>query len=460
LADLNETAYPRLKTHYTVLELDEIFNPTPDEITLCDKVARGDRAKTYFLVTFKVFQRLGYFLFIRDTPELIVQYFARRLNIRLDPGSLSEYDLGRTRPNHMASIRQFCGVSVHRTDTRKALVQAVVEAAKSKDDLADIINVAIEELVRQRFELPAFGTIHRAAKSARGTVNRGFHRKIAQALSSDQKSRIDGLFTVAATDFKSAWDSLKYEPGKPSKTHFRELLQHLKCLEGFPVFNSGLYAGIPTGKLTQFSGEAKSLDSARMAALAPQKRYALAATMIRFQRARCLDNLAEMFIKRMMKIHHNGEEALNQYHIEHQATTDRLLLRFQDVLQAYHYEGTSDERIEAVSQAIGKDEEKLAADLQAQLALSGNNYYSFLDRYYKPYRSILFDLIASIELVSTTQDSSVIDAIQFAKDHQETRSEKLPVPETFKLAWIPDTWLKLVTGRSKRETGVTEIFHC
>lgn len=459
MADIIETAYPRLKAHYAAIELDEIFTPTPDEAAFCDKVARGDKTKACFMTTLKVFQRLGYFVFLADTPEAITQYFARRSGFDSESSALKEYDQSRTRISHLASIREYCGVSAHPAETRKALARAVVDGARTKEDLADIINVAIEELVRQRFELPAFSTIHRAAKSARGTVNRGFHRRIAQTLTVEQKAKIDELFPVAATEFKSAWDGLKYEPGKPSKTHFRELLNHLKQLEAFPFFAPNLYAGIPASKLQQFAYEARSLDAARMAALAPQKRYAISATMIRFQRSRCLDNLAEMFIKRMMKIEHNGQEALTLYLIDHRNTTDRLLSKFHDVLHAYHSEGSAEDRLMAIAHAIGKDESTLSAELQTQLALSGNNFYSFLDPYYKSHRSTLFDLIASVELVSTTQDVSLVEAIRFATNHRESRTEKLEIPESLKLSWIPDKWWKLVTGLSKRgETVVKEVF--
>jgi hypothetical protein len=41
------------------------------------------------------------------------------------------------------------------------------EAARTRDDLADIINIALEDLVRQRYELPAFNTVLRAARAAR-----------------------------------------------------------------------------------------------------------------------------------------------------------------------------------------------------------------------------------------------------------------------------------------------------
>jgi hypothetical protein len=41
---------------------------------------------------------------------------------------------------------------------------AVRLAAERMEDLADIINVAIEELIRQSFELPGFTTLLRAAQ--------------------------------------------------------------------------------------------------------------------------------------------------------------------------------------------------------------------------------------------------------------------------------------------------------
>jgi hypothetical protein len=41
---------------------------------------------------------------------------------------------------------------------RRILSRAIQQAALLREDLVDIINIAIEELVRQRYELPAFRT--------------------------------------------------------------------------------------------------------------------------------------------------------------------------------------------------------------------------------------------------------------------------------------------------------------
>ena len=58
------------------------------------------------------------------------------------------------------------------------MITAVIAVAATKDDIADIVNVGIEELVRQRFELPGFTILLRTAKKARVTVNGGYHRLI------------------------------------------------------------------------------------------------------------------------------------------------------------------------------------------------------------------------------------------------------------------------------------------
>ena len=70
----------------------------------------------------------------------------------------------------------------------------MAEAARTKNDLADIINVAIEELVRHRYELPIFNTLVRAAKRVRPTVDRAFYRQFRQHLNQESCENLDFYF--------------------------------------------------------------------------------------------------------------------------------------------------------------------------------------------------------------------------------------------------------------------------
>jgi hypothetical protein len=51
------------------------------------------------------------------------------------------------------------GVSAYDREARRAMLKACVDISRVREDLADIINFAIEELVRQRYELPGFSTL-------------------------------------------------------------------------------------------------------------------------------------------------------------------------------------------------------------------------------------------------------------------------------------------------------------
>lgn len=458
MADINETAYPKFKQYYSPMELNELFTPTSDEIELCQKQTRGENTKICFIATLKVFQRLGRFEFVRDIPEPILEHISAVTKYSLNPKIIGSYDKSRSRTSHLFICREYCGISTSPSKIRKALAGAVVNAATTKEDVADIINVAIEEIIRQRLELPAFSTIHRAAKSARGTVNRGFYRKITQVLADEQKKSIDELFSVSSSDNKSTWEFLKNEPGRPSKSHFQDLLNHLENLNRFPIHDKNFYTDLPGVKLQQFALEAKSLDAGRMMTLGMHKRYALSCALIRYQRARCYDDLGDMFIKRMMKIHHNGQEALNRYQLDHRAVTDRLLLRFQDMLQAYNSDGSNDKKIAAISQSIGSDSERLERDLKTQIAFSGNNYYSFLDPYYKSYRKILFDLLKSVPFISTTQNTNLTSVMEFIKCISDSRSEKITLNNNFDLNWVPDKWWKLIAGPNIKRGFLNEVF--
>ena len=64
----------------------------------------------------------------------------------------------------------------------------MLEAAQSKDILADMINVGIEALVHARYELPAFSTLRRAAQKARAQVNHRYYHQVYDALNDVQRT--------------------------------------------------------------------------------------------------------------------------------------------------------------------------------------------------------------------------------------------------------------------------------
>ena len=70
------------------------------------------------------------------------------------------------------------------------------QALQSKDNPADVINVALEVLSAQRCELPAYSTLDRMAGTLRAEVNGGFHRLVAGLLDAAGRARLLELLVV------------------------------------------------------------------------------------------------------------------------------------------------------------------------------------------------------------------------------------------------------------------------
>jgi hypothetical protein len=77
-------------------------------------------------------------------------------------------------------------------DARHVAVAAVHAAAALQDHPADLINVAIEELVRYRFELPAFSTLDRLVQRVRALVHARLFQLVLSHLSNDDQQVLEG----------------------------------------------------------------------------------------------------------------------------------------------------------------------------------------------------------------------------------------------------------------------------
>jgi hypothetical protein len=351
---IHETAYPRFKTTVTAKDLQEVYTPTADELAFVAHHARTPTARMGLLVQLKTFQRLGYFPLLTDVPPRILDHLATSLGCSSPPAVLATYDASGTRRRHRAIVRARLGVTAYGAAARKALSKAAVDAARTKENVADIINVAIEDLVRQRYELPAFSTLVRVAYTARHMVNRGYQQRIAAQLTEAAKARLDVLFVRASATPRSLWDTVKREPKRPTRKTMTDTLAHLHWLKEQDV-KEVVFSEIPAAKLKQFAVDAKALDAAMMSALRPEKRYAFAVTLIRVQVAKVLDDLTEMFIRRVQKLHHKGQEAL-QYYREHQSDQiDMLIALLRDILMIYLGDGSKEARFDSMALLFGAD---------------------------------------------------------------------------------------------------------
>src|SRR5262245_61741576 len=351
---LHETAYPRLKTALAEEELFEIYTPTAEEVSFAAEQTRSATARLGLLVLLKTCQRLGYFVPLAIVPRRIIAHIAVSAGVATMPEGLDTYDASHSRIRHLRLVRIRLGLTAYGAAARRTMVLGAREAAQTKEDLADIINVMLETLVHQRYELPAYSTLERIAFTVRAAVNRRYYQHLATGLDAIQRARLETLLTRPPEARRSLWDTLKQTPKSPTVKHMKESLAHLHWLrsQDLPV---SLFAAIPAVKREQFAAKARSLDVFNMNRLRWSKRYALAATLCRQQVATALDELSEMFIRRMHTLHTRGEEALETCRKQQQGRIDALIALLQGVARLVVAKEDNGNRLARIVGLFGPD---------------------------------------------------------------------------------------------------------
>ncbi|MDF5726331.1 MAG: DUF4158 domain-containing protein [Rhizonema sp. PD37] len=164
---IDRTAYPKFKQLPDPKELAELYTPTETEIKFVKSRTKSQSGFLCFIVMLKSFQQLGDFSHPECVPIAVIKHLRSYLKLQdWVKAILSE----RQRYNYENAIRKYLGVKQYDKPAQKLIVIAIATSAEVKDHPADLINVAIEELVKERYELPAF-SIDRLVGHIRASVN-------------------------------------------------------------------------------------------------------------------------------------------------------------------------------------------------------------------------------------------------------------------------------------------------
>jgi hypothetical protein len=179
-----------------------------------------------------------------------------------------------------------------------------------------------------------------------------YYRQVAAALNDVQRATITHLLTRDAQEGASLWQRLKRAPKRPTTKRIREHITHARWLQSL---NSARQAveGIPETKLQRFAEEARALDISRMQAMQEPKRIMLAVALIWVRTAQALDDLAEMLIRRLQKLHHQAHEALAEYRRQPQEHTDALIALLGQIVSDWQASETPEQCLRALDRLIG-----------------------------------------------------------------------------------------------------------
>jgi TnpA family transposase len=455
---IDETAYPRLKSHPSARDLETCFTPTPEESLWARSVTTNKTTLLALLTKLKTFQRLGRFEPIASIPPNIIEHIAGGLGYLFIPQALFTHDTGGSRHTHMSLIRAREDVRPFSVGGQAVVESAVRRTAQTGEDLRDMINAAIEDLVRHRIELPGFTTLETEAELGRTEVNRGLHRTVWQAITLEDRTRMECVLTDPGSEKnKTAWHDAKREAGPATLKHFRELVAHRRWLERYAP-NIDLAQLLPDAKLRQFAAEAESLDASSMKRIEPdERRITLLAALLSMRTAQAKDNVGETLVKRMLAVQTAAQEALNAYRLEHQPRADRLIRTFHGVLDAFGSQGTDAQRLALMDKVIAGQLETLREDCIAHEAYANNNTAPFMGKPFANDRAVLFSALRAVQFRSSSTDASLELALAFIQQHQARRAEWVVYDPALDLRWVEAQWWALISPDGKRHATLERI---
>ena len=227
MTSIERTAYPRFGREVSARELDGL-SPLPDEIEWARDRTRSDEHLLALVVSLKCFQRLGYFPRGEQVPDVVVAHV--RDCLTLDRRTISDAP-ERTVEWQRELVRERVGAVLAPERTRIVADGAIRAAAEVKNHPPDLINVALELLVKESLELPGFSTLDRMAAAIRAEVNTALFEGVTGRMAPLEARRLHGLLEVAGPSRKSPYDGLNAAAGRASWSGFREQVGHLAWVD-------------------------------------------------------------------------------------------------------------------------------------------------------------------------------------------------------------------------------------
>lgn len=437
---IDRTAYPKFKQYPDPKELAELYTPQSAEIKFAKSRTKSHEGFLCFMVMLKSFQRLGYFPHPECVPNAVIKHLRSCLKLQIWVKAIPSQRQGYT---YQRAIRSYLGVKQYDKTAQKLIAILVAQQAEVKDHPADLINVAIEELVKERYELPAFGTLDRLIGHIRTFVNNRLFGRVNNGLSTTEMVYLDQLLLGDIEESIATLNLLKSPPKSATFKGMKQLLTKFDALMSFGDAKR-LLGSIALTKIRYFAAQARALDISELRDVNLPKRRTLLLCLLYEAQVKTRDHIVSMFLKRVLKIQNNAKQRLQELREKHLAQTSELLGTLAEVLTASK-EAQDAQSLGTKVQSIF--DEHGGTDLLLQkyeeiAAYNTNNHLPLMWRFYSPHRKVLFDLVRSLDILSTSADESVIDALSFILDNEHKRGRHLPFE--IDLSFVGKQWRALV----------------
>lgn len=442
MASVERTAYPLLPSQLPAKELHRCYSLSDSEIEWVNNTAKSPALSIGLAIQLKVFQQLHYFVPFEELPQELISHVRQclRYGARIAP----RYSNPRTLYRHQAAVRQYLQVTPFYSSDGLAITEEIArDCAVVLEQRVDLINAMLDELIQRGYELPAYSTLNNIAETALASAQEVTFNLIVLRAPIEVIYKLKELLDTDFGRRQSDFNALKQAPKKPSRKHLEVLIDHLAWLESFGDLDA-ILEGVVDAKIRHFATQAAASDVAELKDCSLPKRYTLMLALIYRMRVRTRDHLAEMFIRRISTIHKRAKEELEQIQARQRQKLEQLAATLDGVVQILVQEPDDQEAGSLIREFLSPDGnlDRLRETCAEVQATGGNNYLPLIWKHFKSHRSLLFRLSHLLQLEPTTQDRSLIQALQLIQDSENLNREW--IDEHVDLSFASERWVKVV----------------
>jgi Domain of unknown function (DUF4158) len=433
--------YPELPDPLTAADLKRVFSPSHAEREWAPTIARSPTSQVVLLVQLKVFQAVGRCLSLRTVPHLIFEHVAHRLGV---DGEIGFESSESTQYRHRKAILDRLGVTAWGTASRRLAHRTMITVAEARTDPAELINAAVDALVRHQFELPSLNALGRLAASVHAKVNAAQWQRIGDCVSEEQRSALEALLRADPATQESSFAQICRAPGRATRKNLQALLDRHRWLQTLPDPTPALQ-GVPDAKVLQSANEAKRLKAPELREYIEPRRHALLLAVIHQARGQVLDDLTLILLKLARKIERKSEQQFDEWYASRRNQTDALIRTFHDALLIH---GTDD----APGEKIGRLEAFFASQggrgmleksCAEHLRHERQTWRVFARSAFVPVRSALLRLADTLQLEATATSRELLSLIEVVATDVPAYSDYYLIADVTPAA-LPREWRSLV----------------
>jgi len=449
----SNTIYPAVNSNIDAEQIKKIFTPSEDEILFAYNNTSNKKYQLLLLVLLKSYQKYRRFIQFLDLPFNVIVHVANIINFQEIKSGIRilEYDRSRQRIRHAELIRRHLNVKEY---NENKVLKIACEFSKTRENIESAFNCTVEEMIFINMEFPAFGTLKIIVDKAMTKANNYFHKAIYNCLTTDQRDLIDQVLLVNSDNYnkQSNWKEIKSDPPAVSVNNLKAYTKHVRWLQSLSAKKVTL-DHIPMEKAKQFYAEGMSHNLYMINRLPRNKRYSLIVVVLQKATQLAVDNLIGMVMKTYASMKSSARNKLIAYKTGKLGIVDELVSNFESVLECYSYNYTKAKRIDAIDNIVAEQHEDLRAKCSEYNAYKIDDPYPILLDMYKVKRTVFWNTLSSVKILSCSRDKAIQNAIKFICENFENSGETIQLSKSepwkeLSLDWIPDKAKKFVKPKN------------